>query len=80
MVSVVDIIPRRLMVSVVVFLMVSVVAGNVVCCCLLLSFACFMVSVVVCFLWFLSWQETVVLWFPSRDFWWILPPQEDPYF
>ena len=37
----------------------------------------FMVSVVG-FLWFPSWQENIILWFPSLDFWWILPPQEDP--
>ena len=38
------------------------------------------VSVVGLFLWFPSWQENVCLWFLSLDFWWILPPQEDPTF
>ena len=39
-----------------------------------------LVSVAVFLLWFPSWQENDFLWFPSLDFWWILPPQEDPTF
>ena len=32
------------------------------------------------FLWFPSWQEHICLWFPSPDFRWILPSQEDSTF
>ena len=66
MVSVVDIIQRLLMVSVVGFLMVSVVAGNV-----FYGFRrwfLFMVSVL---------AGKHFLWCPSPDFRWFLPSQED---
>ena len=43
--------------------------------CLMVSVTCFMVSVMIC-----SWFPLRFLWFPSLDFWWILPPQEDPAF
>ena len=54
MVSVVEIIQRFVMVSVVGCLMVSVVAGNV--------FLWF--PSLVFFLWFPSWRENICLWFP----------------
>ena len=39
-----------------------------------------MVSVVVFVVWFPSWKDNYLLWFPSPGFRWILPSQEDSNF